>query len=572
MKHLSTCLLFPLLLGILGCGGGDSEVASKKSAGSPSPTEASASSDSANDEASADSDDSETEPDEGNEESSSEPSPQENQYYSEEETDPDAAYEEQMMQSENSYSEEEGYQNEQSYDEEMAEAMANNEDGSYESEDFESQMSSRMANGSGGPSPFGGAFSPQAAAPEPLPQDYLSRAKRAFKDGMEAEAHNLLMAHLIAEYENASGTYSLAGWSGLLKKPVWALKIGIGVNNGAVKHSGDYHPVRAGMKAPIDKDGGGAFSSNGGDPNQEVERFVGLAVEVTKRMFDEKFVAGDFGEIFSKEGTGVGEIEQSPTGNSRGGDFVSASNEFERLSERETETSGGEFESSSFDERDPSSNSSPEAFGMEMGDFGGGGGQGVGGLPLFQSGLGYLGTGRAPELLEKAKAAGLDAYLQFDVSIKQNPKNKAVYNDCSLRLMSVATGKPIGRSSGKIKNIEIYQAMQSRDINPMSRVSEALSGVFNSAFNQLRLDPLPQLTEQQVRSRVGSFIVNPPKNPLDALAEIRLYQSKGLISEDEVFLAFDLLLGDEGLVLAAGPLEMQQELIDEKLPSVAPAL
>jgi hypothetical protein len=62
-------------------------------------------------------------------------------------------------------------------------------------------------------------------------------------------------------------------------------------------------------------------------------------------------------------------------------------------------------------------------------------------------------------------------------------------------------------------------------------------------------------------NRIAKLLGVPFNQRLEALAEIRLYQSRGLISEAEFHHALDLLLGVESLALVAGTTEQQREVL-----------
>ncbi|QDV69163.1 hypothetical protein Poly24_28780 [Rosistilla carotiformis] len=435
-----------------------------------------------------------------------------------------------------------------------------------------------------------GPDSSQAAAepepePEPLPSDYLAQSKLAFAAGMEQRAFDLLLAHLVAEPELAasSRSYEMVGWSNATKRPTWGLRVGVGINNAAVKHSGNMHPVRSDMKEPKEeprkRNTGGGPGAEGpdlqamgsgdgmgmgmpaavsGDPSGEIEQHVGLVGEIALDLFAENFSNGDFGTVFAN----VSAVEPEPAKTTgRGHEAAPGEMAGEML---EAAGASEAMENMSADGSEGLMAGNPAA-------AGGGIAGGLGfsdGPPRVRPGLVYLGVNRPKELLEKAKQAGLDAFMQIDVSVTKNEVNGWVYNESSVRWVLVSTGRPIGRASKKINNKSVYQAMESRKLDPVEMVREDLVGAFKGGMDDLRLKPMPSLTPEMVKARVGSLIMSPPENPLEALAEVRMYASQGLLTDEQVALAFDLMMGDDGLILSNGPMEQRVELIEPSTPKL----
>ncbi|QDV58802.1 hypothetical protein Mal33_48270 [Rosistilla oblonga] len=449
--------------------------------------------------------------------------------------------------------------------------------------------------------PGEGANSEPEPEPEPLPSDYLSQAKIAFAAGMEDRAYDLLLAHLVAEPELAasSNSYEMVGWSDATKRPTWGLRLGVGINNAAVKHTGNMHPVREGMKAPKEEPrrrnaaggggggsaapeemgmgsmepglgmGGGANKSSGG-PSGEIEQHVGLVGEIAMELFAENYSNGEFGKVFAS----IAEVEPTetkPAARGMGSERIPGEMASAMSPEMLSAAEGSGMEEMMM-EGMPSGQPAGQAGNPAAAAAASGGLADSMGLDAgpdrVRPGLIYLGVDRPKELMEKAKQAGLDAYLQIDVSVNKNEVNGWVYNESSVRWMSVATGKPIGRASKKINNKSVFQAIDSRELDPRELVRDDLTGVFKGGMEELRIKPLPSLTAEMVNARVGSLIMSPPENPLAALAEVRLYASQGLLTEDQVHLAFDLIMGDDGLILSSGSMPARVEIIEPFAPKL----
>ncbi len=436
---------------------------------------------------------------------------------------------------------------------------------------------------------LGGGGVASEPEPEPLPTDYLSQAKMAFAAGSEQLAYKLLLAHLIAEPELAqqSQTYSMAGWSPASRRPRWGVLVGLGINNVGVRHDGDLHPIESDMSDPVEGGQGGGGRNGGsaygrgrsdssmidegmmddgsesmlgaamggglgdGDAMAEIRRYSGLVGSITVEQFNMAFSKGDFGKVFSSVSPSV---IQSPDASKRPG----------RNNDSLMMDSSSEMMDESSEMMEDGSMGEPGAPGRS--DGGHHGGQALGGLPMgnprVAPGLEYLGSGHPKELLAKAKESGLDFFLQIDVSVTRSPATGTVNNDSGVRWVQVSTGRPVGRSTGKINNRTAYQAMTSRSIDPSSAVSKEVAALYGTNLDKIKLLPMPELTASQVVSRVGSLLTSSTAEPMEILAETRLYRALDLLSDEQVHFVFDLILGDDGLVLSAGPEDERVEILE----------
>ena len=69
----------------------------------------------------------------------------------------------------------------------------------------------------------------------------------------------------------------------------------------------------------------------------------------------------------------------------------------------------------------------------------------------------------------------------------------------------------------------------------------------------LPYNDLPQLPPDVAKRRIATIISGAGAKSLRTLAEIRFYQSKNLIDEAETQAAFDIVGGEDGLLLLYGP-------------------
>ena len=73
--------------------------------------------------------------------------------------------------------------------------------------------------------------------------------------------------------------------------------------------------------------------------------------------------------------------------------------------------------------------------------------------------------------------------------------------------------------------------------------------------------PMPTLTPEVARRRVGSLLASGGGKNLRTLAEVRLFQLQQLLTEEEAVAAFDIVGGEEALELIYGSEDRKLELV-----------
>ncbi len=86
-------------------------------------------------------------------------------------------------------------------------------------------------------------------------------------------------------------------------------------------------------------------------------------------------------------------------------------------------------------------------------------------------------------------------------------------------------------------------------------VEEQLGNLFAILDREVKVIDLPKLSPEVARIQVARLISGPRARTLRTLAEIRLYQAQGLITESEVEAAYDIIGGVDALMLLHGPLD-----------------
>jgi len=174
-------------------------------------------------------------------------------------------------------------------------------------------------------------------------------------------------------------------------------------------------------------------------------------------------------------------------------------------------------------------------------------------LPMWQPGIVFLGVGTSDEIMSAARAANLDFVLHFDVVIKETRTDTQNISRC--RLLNVQTGKSVGMSRG-MDSFEASKFAAAGRMGEKDYVEEQLNNLFGIIDRQVTVTDLPTgLNAKAVRGRIATLMASPDARSMRTLAEIRLYQAKGLITDEEVEAAFDIIGGVDGLTLLHGALE-----------------
>ncbi|MDE0863451.1 MAG: hypothetical protein OSA98_06660, partial [Rubripirellula sp.] len=171
-------------------------------------------------------------------------------------------------------------------------------------------------------------------------------------------------------------------------------------------------------------------------------------------------------------------------------------------------------------------------------------------IEMWQPGLVFLGEGTVDEILPFAKVANVDLLLHFEVVLKAG-RNATLQNTSRCKLMNVTTGKLEIVSKG-MGTLEASQLAGAGRQNERKYVQEQLSSLFGFIDRETVVMDMPALTPEIARRRVAALVGSPQSRSLRTLAEIRMYQVKNLLTEEEVEVAFDIVGGAEGLLMLHG--------------------
>ncbi|MHB9079967.1 MAG: hypothetical protein ACYC3X_21010 [Pirellulaceae bacterium] len=214
---------------------------------------------------------------------------------------------------------------------------------------------------------------------------------------------------------------------------------------------------------------------------------------------------------------------------------------------------------------------SPPGPGMGSGSAGGAPGA-VNPMSLMV-GVSMLGEGSTKELLEKAADQGIDVLVVYEIEVNENQKTNLVVNETRIVVYDVAKGEDLEKSK-PLNNIAIQKL---RAENEKKDEEDPVTACFAKLFKMLDDDPekglkmreIPaEIKPEHVESRVAAILAREDIARLPALAEIKFFHHRGLVSDGLLTKSFQKVLGEaEGAKLATGTEAERLEVIGTLLPS-----
>ena len=197
------------------------------------------------------------------------------------------------------------------------------------------------------------------------------------------------------------------------------------------------------------------------------------------------------------------------------------------------------------------------------------GAAGGGGLSTITPGISLLGKGSAKELLEDAEDQGIDMLVIFDVKVKENPKTGYVINEARLVVYNVAEKDDFVRTK-TLNNIttQKHRADDKKDDDPVEVIFEKFfKDLDEDQEKRIALEDLPPFKPEHVMSRVKKIVDSQQMPKLAALAEIKFFHHRGLITDAAMTESFQKLLGElEGAKLAEGNEKERLAVVENLLP------
>ncbi|QDT59124.1 hypothetical protein SV7mr_16310 [Stieleria bergensis] len=182
------------------------------------------------------------------------------------------------------------------------------------------------------------------------------------------------------------------------------------------------------------------------------------------------------------------------------------------------------------------------------------------GPAVWRHNLEFVGSGTEKDMVQAAKDNGVDLLLHFDVVLKGHTSG-LTQNISRGRLVNVSTGKSLGITKA-IDTFKFKQQAQSPNaVSATEFVEDAMANFLVAMDRNLQVTEMPALTDDNARSRVGSLLGASSRRSFRTLAEVRLFQSQGLLTDDEVADAFYLVGGQDGLTLLEGSAEDRNAVV-----------
>ncbi len=398
---------------------------------------------------------------------------------------------------------------------------------------------------------IGPLLAPRIPGMDDLRPPLKRESNSAFLAGRPAVALELCFGNMVTQPKKAVAEFEGVRYSAALKRPVWAIRWGVSLSvRGDL--GADYGVITETM-SPANRGGGLDRNDISSDPNgneigvegdalggavgddaaeTEMSGALGLVSTVVGELFSQRFTKGDFGNALS--------AIQPPA------------HLTEQPAEQVRETQ--EEDTSSTSDGTPSD--SETEFVAPLEDFSSFG-SGMEPFPMWRPGIVYLGSISSEEALAKAKQWDLDFLLHFDVVIKEG-RNGTVQNVSRCRLFMVSSEKALVVSKG----LDSFEAAKAGTV-PRDYVNEQVSSLFTVIDKQIPLVPMPKLSAEVAKRRVSSLFSGSKRDRMKALAEVRLYQHQGLLSDEDVEKAFHIIGGSEALKMLYGTTQDQIDTVHE---------
>ena len=185
-----------------------------------------------------------------------------------------------------------------------------------------------------------------------------------------------------------------------------------------------------------------------------------------------------------------------------------------------------------------------------------------------RAGIVPVGMAPAKDLLALAKKADVDVLITFDVSVSANHQTGQVTNTTKIQVYNVANGKR-EYVTKPLNNVRVRMERTTSKSRSTDPVDTEIKRLFKYIDGNWQLVELPtSILPEHVIDRISTLIGEFGDDPLSELAEIRMYQTRGLLSDRHLVLAYQKILGDKrGTMLATGQQEARKQVIKEWLPA-----
>ncbi len=179
--------------------------------------------------------------------------------------------------------------------------------------------------------------------------------------------------------------------------------------------------------------------------------------------------------------------------------------------------------------------------------------------PRVAAELVYIGSGKLPELVKRAKEAGIPALVIFECEVKANRRINFIMHECQAKLIHVDSGKPVGTSK-KLENRDVAERYADGDKDV---VKDAMNLVLEKLKAAVALKEMPTaLTPELIKSkRLPNLVSDESRDKLDRLFEVLLWHERKLLSDQDYQSACESILGQTGSTLANGTEEERMKIV-----------
>ncbi|HZL90371.1 MAG TPA: hypothetical protein VFB96_18540 [Pirellulaceae bacterium] len=465
--------------------------------------------------------------------------------------------------------------------------------------------------GAGGaiPGGFPGAGGIGAAAAA-QPKNILDEAKLAFSQGNNHDGFQYLYAHYLIGETGAADVQSHMKWSAAMLRPTVAVQFGIGVIYTAPR---DYtgNPMAIGNDAqnkpnPSATEGGGegggrrSRRNKGGPPGPGGPMGPGGFPGAPGAGGAFPGAPGAPGAFPGAPGANGG----APSGGRGGLDYYTGELGKAFLEKLEEKIDEGFFGDVQREMSAPGNNANAGGFAGGVGfpgtpgGFGGiaggapddvagggapaaGGGQknGKGSEPQgIRAGITFLGTGSKEALEKKAREQGLDVLVLYEVNVQRPGKTGIVSNTTKIKMELVDRPEEVQiHMSTSLNNVKVANDREKdKEPDPVDDEIGKLVAKLDSyrtpdgQEKTLKVSAMPDgLTPERAALRVTNLTSSPADDPLAVLAEIKLYESKKLITKQQFDDAAKAILKDKADLLNKGKEEERRQALASLLPKKA---
>lgn len=399
------------------------------------------------------------------------------------------------------------------------------------------------------------------------------QAAIAAHQGDQRMALALFHAHLLAERDSAAAALSSVRFSPLLRRPVWALRLGVSINTRIPPDfADDPQPIRDGDKKP--NQGNRNNPNLGGEFAAESSLAEPAEAQPTNARRNRPPVAGALAS--SADVSGPSDSSSvSPLLTTDDGSLMPGAPQRTAPATDARSIAAAKIATLDRDlgllaevmQAELSRRIRDGKFGPALAELASRGemlatklpptGMGGDALPLWAPGIEFVGSGIANQVIETARANQIDVLVHFEVIVKPIPRSEESQYQARCRVVNVATGDTLGASK-LIDRREVTLA--ARRSNVRAIVDELLQPALNALDTKASVTAMPALKPQQAVARIDTLLASPAPGKVANLAEIAMFHHLGLIDEDQLQQAVYYAAGDDGLLLTLADYQQRREV------------